>query len=142
MRKKLTRFFSFRRVGLLLAALGATILPCLAAEQAAFAPLNGAQIRSVLQGKVVSDDRHWAHHYLPDGRLVRLQNGRQKGGQWMVQRDELCFVLPEVSSTEPVCFQVVRHGSELQYLDGKQVVYKGFVRSRAAARMFEGTTER
>jgi len=88
------------RLGLL-AALGLAMLPCLAAEQGAFATLEGAQIRSAL--KVVSDDHHWARYYLPVGRLIRLQNGRQKGGQWLVQRDELCFVLPEVSSTEPVC---------------------------------------
>ena len=44
--------------------------------------------------------------------------------------------------TEPVCFHVARHGNELQYLDDKRVVYQGFVRSRAAARMFEGVTER
>ncbi len=122
----------------LLAMLGAAMLPCLAAEQATFTPLNGVQIRSVLQGKGVSDDRHWAHRYLPVGRLVRLQNG----GKWMAQRDELCFVLPEVSSTAPVCFQVVRHGSELQYLDGERVAYQVFVRSGAVARNFEGTTER
>ncbi|MDR6539727.1 hypothetical protein [Variovorax soli] len=131
-----------RRLSLLVAMLGAAILPCLAVERAAFAPLNGAQIRSVLQGKVVSDDRHWAHHYLADGRLMRLQNGRLKPGQWMVQHDELCFLLPEVSRTEPVCFQVARRGNELQYLDGERVVYESVVRSRSAARMFDGTGER
>ncbi len=126
----------------LLAVLSAAISPALAAETATFKPLNGAQIGSILKDKVVSDDRHWAHHYLPEGRLVRLQTGRQKGGRWLVQRDQLCFLLPEVSSTEPVCFQVARHGNELQYLDDQRVVYQGFVRSRAAARMFEGVAER
>ena len=44
--------------------------------------------------------------------------------------------------TEAVIREVIRRGNELQYLDGNRVVYQGSVHTRAAARMFEGTTER
>src|SRR2546429_9912071 len=58
-----------------------------AAESAAFAPLNGQQIRSALRGSSVGDGRHWEHQYLRDGRLIRSESGTSKAGQWSVQGD-------------------------------------------------------
>lgn len=112
--------------GCLLAALGASTLAPAGAEPAAFVPLSGQQIRSSLRGNFVGDGRHWEHRYLPDGRLTRHESGRIKAGRWSVQRDQLCLLQPEVSSTEPMCFSVHQRANELQYLDGKRVVYQGF----------------
>lgn len=114
--------------GCLLLVLGAWTLPDVAAESAAFAPLNGQQIRSALRGSSVGDGRHWKHQYLPDGRLIRSESGTSKAGQWSVQGDQLCLLKPEISSTQAACFSVHRRGNELQYLDGQQLVYQGFLK--------------
>jgi len=101
-----------------------------------FAELNGAQIRAAISGKYVTDDHHWAHRYLADGRLTRVENGRTKSGQWSVRGKQLCFIMTG-STAEPSCFAVHRRGSELQYLDESgYVVWQGFIRNRSA--VFEG----
>lgn len=93
-----------------------------------FERLNGIQIRAALQGKVVGDNRHWAHHYLPNGRVIRLESGLKKSGGWSVKHDQLCLLKPEISSTEPICYDVHGRAGELQYLSEKQVVYEGVIK--------------
>ena len=61
-------------------------------------------------------------------RLVRAESGKAKGGRWSVERDQLCLLKPEISTTQPACFSVHRRGNELQYLDGQQLVYQGFLK--------------
>src|SRR5258705_239653 len=61
-------------------------------------------------------------------RLIRSESGTSKAGQWSVQGDQLCLLKPEISSTQAACFSVHRRGNELQYLDGQQLVYQGFLK--------------
>ena len=113
-----------------------------AQAQGAFTELSGAQIRSVLSNKVVTDDQHWGHHYLPDGRVTRAEKGRVKPGRWAVENGQLCLTFPEISATQAECFHVYRHGNELQYLDQRgYAVWQGVVRKRSDARLFEGVAE-
>ncbi|MFN9471405.1 hypothetical protein [Acidovorax sp.] len=95
--------------------------------------LSGPQIRSAITGKSVSDGRHWSHHYLADGRLERSENGRNRAGRWDVRSDQLCLLLPEVSMKDPICFDVVLTGGELQYRDERAVVYQGVARPHLSA---------
>lgn len=112
------------------ALLATTLLAAMVAVQGktlSYEPLNGIQIRATLQGKVVGDNRHWAHHYLQNGRLIRLENGLQKPGRWSVQHNQLCLLKPEISNTEPICYDVYKRAGELQYRSEKQVVYEGAI---------------
>jgi hypothetical protein len=103
-----------------------------AASAPSFAELNGAQIRGAISGKYVTDDHHWAHRYLADGRLTRIENGRVRSGQWSIRGNQLCFTIPDLGA-DPMCFVVRRRGTELQYVDDRdRVVWQGFVRSRTA----------
>jgi hypothetical protein len=113
-----------------------------APAQDAFTELNGAQIKSVLSNKVVTDDQHWGHHYLSDGRVTRAEKGRVKPGRWTVENGQLCLMFPEISATQAECFHVYRHGNELQYRDQRgYAVWQGVVRKRSEARLFDGVTE-
>jgi|JI10StandDraft_1071094.scaffolds.fasta_scaffold07561_3 hypothetical protein len=113
------------------------------ADDASFKELKSAQITAALSGKHVTDDHHWGHHYLPDGRVMLQESGREKLGKWSVQHDRLCLLKPQVSKTEPTCYAVQRGAGQLQYVDeARRVVYQGFVRGRADARLFEGAAKR
>jgi hypothetical protein len=71
------------------------------------------------------------------------ESGREKLGKWSVQHDRLCLLKPQVSKTEPTCYAVQRGAGQLQYVDeARRVVYQGFVRGRADARLFEGAAKR
>lgn len=109
------------------------------AADPAFQVLGGRQIRAALSGKYVTDEHHWGHRYLTDGRLTRMENGRRRPGRWSVQEDQLCLLLPEISEAEPICYQVQRDADELRYVDGKRVAYQGFIRS--SPRMFKGIAD-
>jgi hypothetical protein len=93
-----------------------------------FKELKAAQITAAVSGRYITDDRHWGHHYLADGRVMFQESGRDRLGSWSVQHDQLCLIKPQVSKTEPVCYTVQRQADQLQYLDDmKRVVYQGFV---------------
>lgn len=111
----------------MLLVLSSAISPAEATGPTAFVPLSEHQIRSAIRNKSVGDGRHWEHRYLVDGRLVRAESGKAKGGRWSVERDQLCLLKPEISTTQPACFSVHRRGNELQYLDGERLVYQGFL---------------
>lgn len=90
--------------------------------------LSGTQIRAAINGRYVTDERHWGHLYLADGCLQRSENGRHRDGHWSVQGARLCLLLPEVSKDTPLCMWVVRDGDELQYRDEHTTAYRGVVR--------------
>lgn len=92
-------------------------------------PLTDRQIRAAISGKYVTDERHWGHKYFADGRVERSENGRQRSARWSINGDRLCLLKPEISKDEPICYRVMRDGSELLYEDDAQsVVYRGLVR--------------
>lgn len=112
------------------------------AGDAPFRDLKGTQIAATVSGRYVTDDHHWGHHYLADGRVMLQESGRERLGGWSVRHDQLCLLKPQISKTEPQCYTVQRQGSELRYVDDRrQVVYQGFVRGRANARLFDNTQE-
>jgi hypothetical protein len=85
------------------------MFPALAAT-AREVPLTGPQIRATISGKYVTDER-------------------QRSARWSVKGNQLCLLQPEISKDEPICYQVLRDGQELQYKDDAQfVVYRGLVR--------------
>lgn len=92
-------------------------------------PLSGAQIRTAISGKYVTDEHHWGHRYHADGRVERSESGRRRAGRWSVQDNKLCLLLPEISKDQPVCYGVFRHGDELEYRDERYVVYRGLIRA-------------
>lgn len=102
-----------------------------AAEQTGFKLLNGAQIRAALSNKYVTDDAHWLHHYLPDGRLVHIEKGRENRGWWAVRNNQLCVMLSK-DTQERECFDVYRQGNDVEYRDKGQPVAAGSIRSSAS----------
>ena len=101
------------------------------------------QITATVSGKYVTDDHHWGHHYLPDGRVMLQESGRDRPGQWSVQHDQLCLLKPQISKTEAICYTVQRQAGRLQYVDDmNRVVYQGFVRGRADVHLFDGAGKR
>ena len=112
------------------------------AQPGTFVEQNAAQIRAALSGKYLTDEHHWGHHYLPDGRLFRVEKGRTRKGHWALQENQLCWTVPELS-TQSECFHVYRLADELQYRDQRgYVVWRGFIRSRTGAHVFDGVMER
>ena len=102
---------------------------CALAATAKEVPLTGPQIRAAISGKYVTDEHHWGHKYFADGRVEQSENGRQRSARWSVKGNQLCLLQPEISKDEPICYQVLRDGQELQYKDDAQfVVYRGLVR--------------
>lgn len=98
------------------------------AQNASFKLLSAAQIRAKLTNKYVSDNAHWLHHYLPDGRLVLVERGREKTGRWFVRNGQLCLVRSERIS-EPECLDIYTQGREVEYRDKGQVIAAGSIRS-------------
>ncbi|ABO54657.1 hypothetical protein Bcep1808_6102 [Burkholderia vietnamiensis G4] len=98
------------------------------AQNASFKLLSAAQIRAKLTNKYVSDNAHWLHHYLPDGRLVLVERGREKTGRWFVRNGQLCLVRSERIS-EPECLDIYAQGREVEYRDKGQVIAAGSIRS-------------
>ena len=113
------------------------------AGDAAFKELKAAQITAAVSGKHVTDDHHWGHHYLLDGRVMLQESGRDRLGKWSVQHDQLCLLKPQISKTEAICYTVQRQAGQLQYVDDmKRVVYQGFVRGGADAHLFDSAAKR
>lgn len=110
-------------------------------QEAPFKQLSAAQITVALSGKHVTDDHHWGHHYLPDGRVMMQESGRERLGAWSVQHGRLCLLKPQINKTEPICHVVQRRGNELRYMSDEQVVYRGFIRGKADAQLFHGTSK-
>lgn len=128
--------------GVALGALCVASASATPATQQALVDLNDGQIRSAVSGRYVTDDHHWGHHYLPDGRVVRAEMGHIRPGRWAVKDKQLCLTMPGIS-TQPECFRVQRNGDELFYLDRRgHVVWQGLVRDRKGAHLFEGVVER
>ena len=121
----------------------ATASPPTFAGDTAFKELKTAQITAAVSGKHVTDDHHWGHHYLPDGRVMLQEGGRDRLGKWSVQHDQLCLLKPQISKTEAICYTVQRQAGQLQYVDDmKRVVYQGFVRGGADAHLFGSAAKR
>ena len=120
------------------------VFACLSAAAQSGAPraLDAAQIRATVSGKHVTDDRHWGHHYLADGRLLMHESGRERQGRWSVQHDQLCLLKPQVSKTEPICHGVQIQAGQVRYVEGEKVVYQGFVRGPTNARLFDSGRKR
>lgn len=117
--------------------------PPAVANDAAFKELNAAQISAAIRGRHVTDDHHWGHHYLPDGRVMLQESGGDRLGKWSVRHDRLCLLKPQISKTEAICYTVLRQAGQLQYVDDmKRVVYQGFVRGGADTHLFEGISKR
>lgn len=113
------------------------------ADDGAFKELKAAQIATAVSGKYVTDDHHWGHHYLPDGRVMLHESGHYRLGNWSVQHDQLCLLKPQISKTEAICYTVQRQAGQLQYVDDmKRVVYQGFVRGGADAHLFDSVAKR
>jgi hypothetical protein len=120
----------------------ATASPLAIADEGAFKTLKAPQITAAVSGKRVTDDHHCGHHYLPDGRVMLQESGRDRLGRWSVQHDQLCLLKPQVSKTEAICYAVQRKAEQLQYVDDmKRVVYQGFVRGGADAHLFDGAAK-
>ena len=130
-----------KRARLLMLGTAVTLAAAAAPVSGASADLKSSQIRATISGKYVTDDHHWAHHYLEDGRLTRVDKGRIKPGRWSVQGDRLCLLMPELGD-EPVCYAVRRSGTELLYLDRRgYAVWQGAVRDKAHTPLFEGVKD-
>ncbi|EHR71566.1 hypothetical protein BurJ1DRAFT_2740 [Burkholderiales bacterium JOSHI_001] len=113
------------------------------ADDGAFKELKAAQITAAVSRKHVTDDHHWGHHYLPDGRVMLQESGRDRLGQWSVQHNQLCLLKPQISKTEAICYAVQRQAGQMQYVDDmKRVVYQGFVRGGADAHLFDSAAKR
>jgi len=129
-----------RFLGLFLLAIAASA--DVNAQSGTFVEQNGTDIRTALSGKYLTDEHHWGHHYLPDGRLFRVEKGQTRKGSWAVQSNQLCWTVPELSP-QPECFRVYRRADEVQYRDQRgYVVWWGFIRHRAGAHIFDGVVER
>lgn len=111
-----------------LAALG-TITTSGAAEK--FHRMQAAEIRSVLIGKFITDESHWADHYLADGRMGGHQLGQAQTGTWTLSKSgEVCTVTKtKTKPSETSCFEVWLSGDQVQYRNGDILLSEGVLRN-------------
>ena len=71
------------------------------------------------------------------------ESRRDSPGQWSVRHDQLCLLKPLVSTTGPICYAVQRQAEQLRCVDDMdRVVYQGYVRGRADAKLLRSPAKR
>jgi hypothetical protein len=105
------------RLLLVTASLAAAILSVTlgrpeAAASDQFHRLLGSEIKTRLTGRMLTDDTHWRETYLPGGQLLAEQmGGAPMRGNWRVEHDQLCSVLPGVRDG---CYVVWQSNDRIQ----------------------------
>lgn len=112
-----------------LAALSVTWCATAPAEPG-FQRLSAAGIRAALIGKTVTDDAHWADHFLPDGAVDSHELGQSRRGAWVIERGELCITR---KAKHPVkeCFEIWIKNDDVEYRRDGVSVMSGKIREPA-----------
>lgn len=103
--------------------------PAHAAEK--FHRMRAAEIRSVLVGKFVTDESHWADQFLADGKMGGHQLGQAQTGTWTLSKNgEICIVTKtKTKPPESSCFEVWLSGDQVQYRNGDILLSEAVLRN-------------
>ncbi|MDD5708891.1 MAG: hypothetical protein PHR35_23490 [Kiritimatiellae bacterium] len=97
------------------------------AAEPGFHRLSGEGIRLALVDKTVTDDAHWADHFLPDGVLDSHELGEARRGAWVIEHRQLCLTR---KARRPIkeCFEVWMKGDQVEYRRDGVGVMAGTIR--------------
>lgn len=112
---------------LVLLVLAPLIAASALAGEAEFKQLSAAAIRHRVIGKVVTDDAHWADHFLPNGAVRGHSLGRRYTGTWTIEDGQLC-VKRGAKPSPGECFEVWMSGREIEYRRGSVPSASGVLR--------------
>lgn len=94
-----------------------------------FHRLRMAEIRSMLIGKVVTDEAHWADKFLEDGSMGGHQLGQPQTGSWKLTRNGGLCVVRKVKKPESECFEVWVNNDQVQYRRDGILLSEGVLRN-------------
>ena len=108
----------------------ATTVTVNAAEK--FHRMRAAEIRSVLVGKVVTDESHWADQFLADGKMSGHQLGQTQTGTWTLSKNgEICTVTKtRAKPLESSCFEIWISNDQIQYRRDDILLSEGVLRNK------------
>lgn len=94
----------------------------------AFHRLRAAEIRSIVLGKTITDEAHWADKFLEGGVLSGHQLGHAQTGSWKLsKRGEVC-VVRKVATVESDCFEIWLNRNQVQYRSGGILLTEGVLK--------------
>ena len=96
-----------------------------------FHRLHATEIRSILIGKVVTDEAHWADKFLADGSMGGHQLGETQTGSWKLSKSgDLCVVWKvKMKPSESDCFEVWVNHDQVQYRRDGILLSEGVLRN-------------
>jgi hypothetical protein len=88
--------------------------------------LSGAQIRTQVTGKVITDGTHWRETYAPGGKLVVEEMGHSASiGSWRIDGDRLCKIRPGILNE---CYELWAAGDRVEFRLGEFPPLEAFLR--------------
>lgn len=122
------KYFQF--VALAVLSLGSVTDAC---AEDRFQRLKAAEIKTVLIGKTITDEYHWADVFNADGSLGGHQLGNAQTGSWKLNKSaEICVVRAtshKPKDDEPGCVEIWMRGNEIQYRRGRIVLSEGILKN-------------
>ena len=100
--------------------------PVCAADK--FHRLKLAEIRSIVIGKTITDEAHWADKFLDGGILGGHRLGRTQTGSWELSESGEVCVMRKVSTVESDCFEIWLNRNQVQYRNGSILLSEGVLR--------------
>jgi len=92
-----------------------------------FHRLSGAQIRTQVTGKVITDGTHWRETYAPRRKLFVEEMGHSASiGSWRIDGDRLCKVRPGILNE---CYEHWIAGDRVEFRLGEFPPLEGFLRT-------------
>lgn len=115
----------------MLLGLAALVMTTQSSAAEKFHRMKAAEIRSVLVGKFVTDDSHWADQFLADGKMGGHQLGQAQTGTWTLSKSgEVCTVTKtRTKPSESSCFEIWLSGDQVQYRNGDILLSEGVLRN-------------
>ena len=104
-----------------------------ACAEGKFQRLKAAEIKTVLIGKTITDEYHWADVFNADGSLGGHQLGEVQTGSWKLNMSgQICVVRAtshKPKDDEPNCVEIWMRGNEVQYRRGSIVLSEGILKN-------------
>jgi hypothetical protein len=97
-----------------------------ASRAESFRRRSGAQIRTKVTGKVITDGTHWRETYAPRVKLVVEETGHSASiGSWRIDGDRLCKVWPGILNE---CYELWAAGDRVEFRLGEFPPLEAFLR--------------
>ena len=88
-----------------------SIWPVIAADP--YRKLKDVEVKPSLVGMEVTDQVHWAEHYMPNGTYRVWSMGKARTGKWRAEKGELC--VDDGTPNPELCTEVWLSGNKVQF---------------------------